>query len=418
MSLDSGLVVLALCLAGQAFFSGSEIALMGADRLILQARAEEGDSAAARVLAMLKNPTRLVGTCLAGVAISSVTGTTVATSLAARFTDRPSLVVAVALPFLTVIACELIPKSAFHHHATVWAPRLVVPLNFISLLLTPALWVLERLTAGLYRLLGVKSEGESVRREDIQLLLDNSPSGDIRAEEREMILRVFNFSETTVRDAMVPLIEVVGVPETATVADAVTVAVESGFSRLVVYRKRVDRIVGIVMHSDLMFAADNQAPVSSIMHADLVYAPETKRVDQLFLDLRRRRQRVAVVVDEYGGGVGLISIEDILEELVGDIEDEFDRRRPLVRRSGEAQWTASARVEGEALLALTGFELPEGDYETIAGFVLARLGHVPAVGERVTHAGWTLDVTKANERAILEILLTAPGGRPPPPARG
>lgn len=418
MSLDSGLLLLAICLAGQAFFSGSEIALMGADRLILQARAEEGDAAAARVLAMLKTPTRLVGTCLAGVALSSVTGTTVATSLAARFTDRPSLFVAAVLPIVTVILCELIPKSAFHHHATVWAPRLVVPLTFISKLLTPALWVLERLTAGLYRLLGVKAEGDGVRREDIQLLLDSSPSGDIRAEEREMILRVFNFSETTVRDAMVPLIEVVGVPETATVADAIAVALESGFSRLVVYRKRVDRIVGIVMHSDLMFAADNQAPVSSIMHSDLVYAPETKRVDQLFLDLRRRRQRIAVVVDEYGGGVGLISIEDILEELVGDIEDEFDRRRPLVRRSGELQWTASARVEAEALLALTGFELPEGDYETVAGFVLARLGHVPAVGERVLHAGWTLEVTKANERAILEITLTEPGGRLTPPARG
>lgn len=411
MSLDSGLLLLALCLAGQAFFSGSEIALMGADRLLLQARAEEGDTAAARVLAMLKDPTRLVGTCLTGVAVSSVAGTTIATTLAARFTDRPELAVAAVLPLLTVIVCELIPKSVFHHFSTAWAPRLVRPLYFISTLLLPALWVLERLTAGLYRLLGVNAEADGVRREDIQLLLDSSPTGDIRAEEREMILRVFNFSETSVRDAMVPLIEVVGVPETATVGDAVAAAVESGFSRLVVYRKRVDRIVGIVVHSDLMFAKDNHAPVSTVMRTDLVYAPETKRVDELFIDLRRRRQRLAVVVDEYGGGVGLISIEDILEELVGDIEDEFDRRRPLVRRSGENEWTASGRVEGEALLALTGFEMPEGDYETLAGFVLARLGHVPAVGEKVQQAGWTLEVTKANERAILEVCVTAPAPR-------
>ncbi len=412
MSLDSELLLLALCLLGQAFFSGSEIALMGADRLILQARAEEGDAASARVLAMLKSPTRLVGTCLAGVAVSSVSGTTIATRLASRFTDEPSWAVAAVLPLVTVIFCELIPKSAFHHFSTAWAPRLVVPLNLISVVLTPALWVLERVTSGVYRLFGVDAEGDGVRREDIQLLLDSSPSGDIRAEEREMILRVFNFSETSVRDAMVPLIEVVGVPETATVGEAVAMAVESGFSRLVVYRKRVDRIVGIVMHSDLMFASDNHALVGSVMHTDLVYAPETKRVDQLFLDLRRRRQRLAVVVDEYGGGVGLISIEDILEELVGDIEDEFDRRRPLVRRSGEAEWTASGRVEAEALAALTGFELPEGDYETIAGFVLARLGHVPAVGEKVVHGGWTLEVAKANERAILEIKLTAAPVRP------
>ncbi len=408
MTLESGLILMAVCLAGQAFFSGSEIALMGADRLLLQARADGGDAAAGRVLAMLKNPTRLVGTCLAGVAVSSVAGTTIATTLVGRFTDRPSLVVAAVLPVVTVIFCELVPKSVFHQFSTAWAPRLVVPLFLVSRLITPVLWLMDRFTALLYRVLGVKGEADAVRREDIQLLLDNSPTGDIRAEEREMILRVFNFSETSVRDAMVPLIEVTGVPETATVGDAIATAIESGFSRLVVYRKRVDRIVGVVMHADLMFAPDNNAPVSSIMHTDLVYAPETKRVDQLFVDLRRRRQRIAVVVDEYGGGVGLISIEDILEELVGDIEDEFDRRRPLVRRSGEGVWTASARVEGEALLAITGFELPEGDYETLAGYLLSRLGHVPAIGEKVLHAGWSLEVTKANERAILEVCLTGP----------
>jgi CBS domain containing-hemolysin-like protein len=222
-----------------------------------------------------------------------------------------------------------------------------------------------------------------------------------------MILRVFNFSETEVQDAMVPLIEVVAVAETATVDEAAALAVEHGFSRLPVYRRRVDRIVGVVNHSDLMFVDDGSLPVQRVMH-DLVYVPETKRVDQLFLELRRKRQRLAVVVDEYGGAVGLISIEDILEEIVGDIEDEFDRRRPLVRKTGEREWTASSRVEAEALLSVTGFEMPEGDYETIAGFLLSRLGHVPAVGEVLSWEGWTLTVSKANERAILEVVMVAP----------
>ena len=153
-------------------------------------------------------------------------------------------------------------------------------------------------------------------------------------------------------------------------------------------------------------------PVSSVMH-ELVYAPETKRVDQLFIELRRRRQRIAVAVDEYGGGVGLISIEDILEELVGDIEDEFDKRRPLAQVSGENEWLAPARIEAEALRSITGFEMPDGDYETIAGLLLSRLGHVPAVGEKLVVAGWTVVVTKANERAILEVTLTAPAAPVP-----
>ncbi|MFN7147833.1 MAG: hemolysin family protein, partial [Myxococcota bacterium] len=242
----------------------------------------------------------------------------------------------------------------------------------------------------------------AVRREEIQLLLDRATQTDIHDEEKEMILRVFNFSETEVADAMVPLIEVVAVPESATCADARSLMIEQGFSRIPVYRKRIDRIVGIVMHSDLLFAPDDARTVGSVMH-EVMFVPETKRVDELFLDLRRKRQRIAIAVDEYGGAVGLISIEDILEEIVGDIEDEYDRQRPLVRRVGERQWVASGRVEGEDLYDATGFEMPEGDYETLAGFLLTRLGHVPAVGERLTWGTYVFTVSLANERAILEV---------------
>lgn len=416
MSVSGDLILLLAFILMQGFFAGTEIALMGADRLVLRAKAAEGDPAAARVLAVLERPARLVSTCLAGVALSSVAAATVLTDLVVRLElPNPSLIVAICFPPIAIIFAELIPKSLFHQRATVLASRLVGPIVAIATVLRPMLWVTETVTRAVARLFGVK-DGDGhhgVRREDIQLLLDNSPSGDIHSEEREMILRVFSFSEKLVADAMVPLIEVVSVPETATVADAVAIAAENGFSRLPVYRKRVDRMVGVVMHSDLMFATDLTLPVASVMH-EIVYVPETKRVDELFIELRRKRQRIAVAVDEYGGGVGLISIEDILEELVGDIEDEFDQRRPLVRRAAENEWVASARVEGEVLLAATGFEMPEGDYETIAGMVLSRLGHVPAVGEKVLVGGWTIVVNKANERAILEVTLSGPvaGGVP------
>lgn len=413
LSLSMGVMLLGLGVIAQGMFSGTEISLMGADRLVLRARADEGDPGARRVLQMLERPSRLVSTCLIGTSAASVFSATVFTDIAAHFTTNPTLAVAVVFPPIAIIFAELIPKALFHQFATALAPRLVVILVAIGTVLRPVLWATELITRGLSRVFGVvDGDGHSgMRREDIQLLLDNSPSADIQAEEREMILRVFNFSETLVQDAMVPLIDVVSVPETATVAEAVAVAAEHGFSRLPVYRKRVDRMVGVVTHGDLMFAPDSNATVGTVMH-EVVFVPETKRVDQLFLELRRRRQRLAVAVDEYGGGVGVISIEDILEELVGDIEDEFDRRRPLIRRSGEREWIASARVETESLKAATGFELPEGDYETVAGFVLARLGHVPAVGERVTHLGWRFEVTKANERAILEVLISAPAEKP------
>lgn len=400
-----------LCILVQGFFSGSEIAIVGSDRLVLRSRADAGDRAAARVLRLLERPTRLVGACLIGANVATISGTTLVAHLLARIGNVPELMVIAVYTPLTILFAEMAPKSLFHQYANTAGPLVARPIAAVAWVLQPVLLVIEAVTRVFMNVLGVKdAQVHAVRREDIQMMLDNATTTDIQAEEKAMILRVFNFSETAVQDAMVPLIEVIGVSENATCAEATTLMVEHGFSRLPVYRKRIDRIVGVVMHTDLLFARDSQRTVSSVMH-EVLFVPETKRVDELFLDLRRRRQRIAVAVDEYGGAVGLISIEDILEEIVGEIEDEFDRRRPLVRRVGEREWVASGRVEEEDLEKVTGFAMPDGDYETLAGFLLSQLGHVPAVGERLPWGNYVFIIALANERAILEVNVhsTAPG---------
>ena len=315
----------------------------------------------------------------------------------------PQIVVVLLFTPVTIIFAELLPKSIYRANATRIAPVVAPILTAISVALSPALTAVEWLSRRIMRAIGAgETEPNTVRREDIRLLLNNAEKTDIHADEKEMILRVFHFSETLVQDAMVPLIEVIGIPENATCDEAAALMVEAGFSRMPVFRKRIDRIVGQVTHSDLLFAADGNAPVGTVMQ-EILFVPETKPVDATFLDLRRKRKRLAVAVDEYGGAVGMISIEDILEEIVGDIDDEFDRRRPVVRRVGEKEWVASGRVEGEQLQAATGFSTPSGDYETLAGFLLTRFGHVPAVGERITWGTFVFTVTLANERAILEV---------------
>lgn len=397
------LVLVALCVVLQGLFSGSEISLVSSDRLVLRARADNGDRAAQRVLQLLERPTRIVGTCLIGTNTATIAGATLVANLLHRLGDAPELLVVAVYTPITIVFAEMVPKSIFQQYANTFAPIVARPIAALSAILRPALWAVEGATRLLMRALGVPdAQVHTVRREEIQLLLDSAGTSDIHEEEKEMIRRVFDFSETLVADAMVPLIEVVAVPETATCEEARAVMVEQGFSRLLVYRKRIDRIVGMVMHSDLLFAPDDARPVGSVMH-EVMFVPETKRVDELFVDLRRKRQRIAVAVDEYGGAVGLISIEDILEEIVGDIEDEYDRDRPLVRRVGERQWIASGRVEAEDLLQTTGFEMPDGDYETLAGFLLSRLGHVPAAGEQLACDGYVFTVSLANDRAILEV---------------
>jgi CBS domain containing-hemolysin-like protein len=397
------LILIAILILIQGFFSGSEMAIVSSDRLVLKNRADEGDVGAARVLRLLARPARLVGTCLIGTNLALIGGSTAAAHLLHTFGDLPEIVVIVTFTPITIVFAELLPKSIFRAHATRIAPVVAPVLTAISIVLSPALAAVEWITRAILRALGAgETEPNTVRREDIRLLLDNAEKTDIHADEKEMILRVFHFSETLVQDAMVPLIEVIGIPETVTCDEAAALMVEAGFSRMPVFRKRIDRIVGQVMHSDLLFAADGSAPVSTVMQ-EILFVPETKPVDATFLDLRRKRKRLAVAVDEYGGAVGMISIEDILEEIVGDIDDEFDRRRPVVRRVGEKEWVASGRVEAEQLLASTGFSTPGGDYETLAGFLLTRFGHVPGVGERFSWGTYVFTVTLANERAILEV---------------
>lgn len=403
MNLGLEIALVGCCILLQGLFSGSEISIVGSDRLVLRARAENGDKAARRVLSLLEEPTRIVGTCLVGTNTATIAGATLVASMLNRLGNVPELLVVAVYTPLTIVFSEMVPKSIFQQYANTLAPLVAPPISALATALRPAIWAIEMATRLVMKALGVRdAQVHTVRREEIQLLLDNATTTDIREEEKEMILRVFNFSETVVADAMVPLIEVVAVPDTATCGEARALMVEQGFSRLPVYRKRIDRIIGMVIHSDLLFAPDDSRTVGTVMH-EVPFVPETKRVDELFLDLRRKRQRIAIAVDEYGGGVGLISIEDILEEIVGEIEDEYDRERPLVRRAGERHWVASGRVECEDLLASTGFEMPEGDYETLAGFLLSRFGHVPAVGEHLTSGTYVFTVSMANERAILEV---------------
>jgi CBS domain containing-hemolysin-like protein len=179
---------------------------------------------------------------------------------------------------------------------------------------------------------------------------------------------------------------------------------ESGHSRLPVYGDRVDGIDRVVLHQDLLTATDWGAPVSSVAR-EAHFVPETKRVDELLLEMRRRRHRMVIAVDEYGGAVGLITVEDLLEEIVGEIEDESDKDPLLVRRSGEREWVASGRAEREHIEEACGLMLPDGDFETVAGFLLARLGRVPTVGESVRAEGFVVMVSKASQRAVTEVTL-------------
>jgi len=392
------LMLMGGCFLLEGFFSGSEIALVSADRLKLQTNAQVGHRGAGLALQMLERPAWTLGTCLVGTNLCTIAAATLAAGMVTSQFDLPAAAaVLLVFPFTLTIG-EMLPKAIFQHHADRIVPYVVFPLRFIGLLLSPALVVL----AGLNRLLGAEEERSGVTREELRLLLDGARRGDLTANDRQLIRRVLEFTEATVEDAMVPLIQVDAVPGTATIHEAAARMMAGGHSRLPVFRDRVDQITGIILHQDIFEAEDWSVSVAQVARAPL-FVPETKRVDALLPEMRRQRQRMAIVVDEYGGAAGVITVEDLLEEIVGEIEDESDRSRPMVRRAGEREWVASGRAEREHLEHAAGLSLPEGDFETVAGFILARLGQVPSRGAEVDTGRFRLTVTKATDRAIVEV---------------
>lgn len=389
MSLWGALGFLALA----ALFAGTEIALVSADRRVLRRRSREGRPWGL-ALRLTQRPERYLTAAILCTYICQVAATSIVE------VGHGELVAIGLLGPLILLFGEVLPKAYAQRQPSRWMACMAVPLWALSLPLRPLTLLVELLhrLAAHPRALG----DPLLSREALRLLLEmRGRRTDLEAEEVFMIRRLFGFSRTTAREAMVPLVEVCAVSEGDRVSDALRVIVERGFSRLPVYRERVDHLVGLVQASDLL-GAPKDAPLR-VMVRPVLYVPESKPVDELLAEMQRRRQPMAVVVDEYGGAAGIVTLEDLVEEVVGEIEDEFDRKKSLFCRLGPGRWLVDARMEIDQIREAFGWPIPEGDYETLGGFLLERLGHIPRVGEVVRCGQLTFTVRRADERRVEEV---------------
>ncbi len=405
-------LVVAVCAVLQAFFAASERSIVGASGPRLEEAAKGGDAAAARVLWFRNHPERLFGTTLVGANLSLVTGSTVAAlTLMSRFGGTTGAWVTLLLMApLLLVGAEIVPKSLAQARATTLAPRLARALYAAYCVLIAPVMLVRGYARLLSRLLGIeRGRRVAVSREELLLLLDaDEPGGEIDRDERQMISRIFTFSHLKARDVMIPIADVSAVPETATVREAAVFMAEHGFSRLPVYGERIDDVVGLLHHLDLLGAEDGTRPVGELARPPQ-FVPDGQEIDDILVILQRQAATVAMVVDEFGGVIGLLTLEDILEEIVGDIDDEFDEGETagLWRRAGE-NWIVSARAPVDRLNQVFGLSIPESDeYETLAGYLLDHFKHIPARGEDLTVGdGVKLSVHRASERAIEEVLVS------------
>ncbi|MCL4502334.1 MAG: hemolysin family protein [Deltaproteobacteria bacterium] len=392
----------------EAFFAASEIALVSANRRRLHHRAEEGYRDARLALRLLARPEYFLATTLLGAYMAAAVNTVLVTAFFLNlFGKAAELPILIALPPLILILGEIIPKSIGRQQATLLAERLAPMLWAASWVMYPITWVFAVLSRLILLAAGVRQTGQLpfITREDLRLVVTKSgPEVDLKGKERLFIQRILHFSQRTVKEVMVPLIRVTAIPDTLTIGQAQEEFRNTQFSRLPVYHRRIDNLTGVLHSFDLLGEEHRERPVKPLIRP-VKYEPELKKIDRLLAEMQREGSHLAVVVDEYGGAVGIVAIEDLLEEIVGEISDEFDQEVTPYRKIGEGHYLISARTEIKALNELLKIDLPPGDYETLAGFLIAQLGDLPRGGEKVQYRNLKFIVRASEARAVKEVEL-------------
>ena len=404
------ILLMVVCLLLEGFFSGSEIGVVSANRLKLRHLAAKGSRGAQIAVEMLRKPEWLLSTTLVGTNIAIVTNTSLATLLAVKLFGKEYAWVAILIvaPLIWVFG-EIVPKSIFQQKADVLTPKVIFILKGASLLFFPILIIFTSLTRLLTRLVSGRSKGEvNSLKDEIDLMLQlPSVEGDVHAIEKSMIRRMFDFGETRARDISTPLIDVLSVARTATCGSVVKLAGARGHALIPVHSGRVDEIIGQINALHLM-GEDENTPSKEFIRP-VRYVPPSKKVDELLLDFRKDGDTMAVMVGEFGGARGIITLEDILEQVVGSMEDEYDRpekQRDWVKPLGKGQFLVGAHIDLSALTETTGVALPDGNYETLAGYLLERLEEIPVAGQQVEFGKTQFTIERVTERTIREVRIS------------
>jgi CBS domain containing-hemolysin-like protein len=406
------LTLLIVCTVIACVASGTETALTSVGRFRIQRLAEEG-SQAARILQRLhEDPNRFLSTVLVINTIALILASFATTLLAVRYVPARygfwgDLVVALGLSLLVLIFAEVTPKSVALRNAERIALRVAPVVEWLSRVLRPLLWfitIVARAVTG-----GRAARAPYLTEEELMSMLSVS---EIEEDEREMITGIIEIGDKAVREVMVPRTDIVAVPVDTSLEEIMEVVRKSGHTRIPIYGRDLDDILGVVHVKDLMpvLLEDPRPPfdVRRVMRK-AVYTPESKKVDELLHQMQAERVHLMIVLDEYGGTAGLVTLEDLLEEIVGEIRDEYDvaEEEPL-RITGERSAVVDARYSMAELTEQLGLDVPESeDYDSVGGFVLATLGRVPEAGTSFERGGvrWTVDTV--NGFRVLRVRLEA-----------
>ena len=406
-------VLLFVCLLFSAFFSSSETAFIALQRIRVEHLVETKVRGAKRVASMIERPEKLLSTILLGNNLVNTAAAALATALAIKYWPGQGVLIAtIGVTVVLLIFGETTPKTIATQHAERLSLVLARPIQVLSWLFTPFVVVLSWIASGFTKMVGGTPVPRSlVSDEEIRTMISvGHREGTVEESEAKMLHKVFDFGDRPVREVMVPRPEVVCIEQGSKLADFLALYAESPLSRFPVYQENMDNVVGILSVKDVLMAQakgtiDNQAVIDDLIRP-AYFTPEAKRINELFTEMRDKNYRMAVVVDEYGGTAGIVSLSRLVEEIVGPVGDELGTVEKDYEVINEYTFQIDGSMRIEEVNEEMGLSLPEGDYETVAGFVLDLLGHIPRTGEQLRYKGLKLVITKMRGMKIEEILLT------------
>jgi magnesium and cobalt exporter, CNNM family len=426
MNLTIIVIIAALILLG-ALFVAAEIALVTVRRTRIEQLVDEGNRSARVVQRLLAHPGRFLAVIQVGITFLALLASAYAAErqvdelagflrtfpIIAPYAQPLALVLITAVVSLaTILFGELIPKLLALAHAERFALFVAAPVELLGRLLAPLVWVLNKMSSGFVRLLGVReTDPNTISTEELRIIVERgTEQGILEAEEEQMISAVMELGERRIHEVMVPRVDIVAVPVTATLDQVVDTIVRAGHSRIPVFEGTIDHIVGVLYAKDLLpylKGTEKRFDIRSLMRPP-VFIPESRSIDDVLHEFQRSKVHIGIVIDEYGGTAGLVTIEDLLEEIVGEITDEYDKvEEPMLEKLSDTEARIDGRASVDDLAEAFGIEMNGADaeeFDTVGGLVYHYVGGIPKVGDTVSVDGLTLTVESTDGRRVGKVM--------------
>ncbi|MBU3154110.1 HlyC/CorC family transporter [Clostridium estertheticum] len=402
------IICLIILLLSSAFFSASETALMTLSKIRLRNMVESKIKGANIVNKLLENPSKLLGGILVGNNIANIGASSLATSLAiTHFKDSGVAIATIIMTILVLIFAEITPKSLAAQNSEKIALKIAKPLSLITFILNPLITVLIYITNTIIKILGgeVNKSRPFITEEELKTMVSVShEEGMLEGEEKQMIYNVFDFRDSQAKDVMTPRTDMIVASSNSTYAELINVFRKEQFSRLPIYEDTVDNVIGVLYIKDLIFFEDGKGEFKIEKHMRTPYFTyEFKSTADLFADMRLKRIPISIILDEYGGTAGLVTFEDLVEEIVGDIDDEYDDATDKIIVIKEDEFIVAGDTKINMVNEMIGLNIESDDFDSIGGFVTGLLGRLPKTGETINYNDTKFIVQDTSKNRIIKL---------------